>query len=175
MLPAARSYGLGLIPWSPLHGGLLAGVLRKQREGGGSRGNSGRAADALEANRERIEAYEKLCADLGEDAANVGLAWLLHQDGVTVPIVGLRTAEHLDSSLRATEITLDTDVLEKLDQLFPPPARTAPGRPRRPTPGRRRVGTPVLTFRARKVLSPEGGRPAGTSSVRPFPGTIGDG
>jgi len=130
VLPAARSYGLGLIPWSPLHGGLLAGVLRKQREGGGSRGNTGRAAAALEANRERIEDYEKLCADLGENAANVGLAWLLHQDGVTAPIVGPRTAEHLDSSLRATEITLDADVLAKLDELFPPPgpngARPAP-------------------------------------------------
>jgi aryl-alcohol dehydrogenase-like predicted oxidoreductase len=130
VLPAARSYGLGLIPWSPLHGGLLAGVLRKQREGGGSRSSSGRAADALEANRERIGAYEKLCADLGEDAANVGLAWLLHQEGVTAPIVGPRTAEHLDSSLRATGITLDAEVLAKLDELFPPPgpngARPAP-------------------------------------------------
>jgi NDP-hexose 2,3-enoyl reductase len=56
VLPAAREYGIGIIPWSPLHGGLLGGVLRKQREGNGSRGNSGRAATALEAHRDRIRA-----------------------------------------------------------------------------------------------------------------------
>jgi aryl-alcohol dehydrogenase-like predicted oxidoreductase len=122
VLPAARDYGIGLIPWSPLHGGLLGGVLRKQREGGASRGTSGRAAEALEANRDRIEAYEKLCADLGEDPANVGLAWLLHQEGVTCPIIGPRTVSQLDNSLRAVEITLDADVLARLDELFPPPA-----------------------------------------------------
>jgi len=122
VLPAVREYGIGLIPYSPLHGGLLSGVLRKQREGGGSRSSTGLAADALEANRERIESYEKLCADLGEDPASVGLAWLLHQHGVTAPIVGPRTAAQLDSSLRAVAITLDAEVLARLNDLFPSPA-----------------------------------------------------
>jgi aryl-alcohol dehydrogenase-like predicted oxidoreductase len=122
VLPAARNYGIGLIPWSPLHGGLLAGVLRKQREGGGSRSTTGHSADVLEANRERIEAYEKLCADLDEEPANVGLAWLLHQPGVTAPIVGPRTVAQLDNSLRALAIRLDAEVLAQLDELFPAPA-----------------------------------------------------
>lgn len=121
VLPAARDYGIGLIPWSPLHGGLLGGVLRKQREGGSSRSDSEHSAGALQANHERIEAFEKLCADLGEDPATVGLAWLLHQDGVTAPIVGPRTVEQLDGSLRAVEITLDAEVRARLDDLFPPP------------------------------------------------------
>ncbi len=121
VLPAARHYGIGLIPWSPLNRGLLSGVLRKQREGGGSRSTSGSLADALAANRERIEAYEKLCADLGEDPANVGLAWLRHQRGVTAPIVGPRTVAQLDSSLRAVTITLDAEVLDWLDEQFPAP------------------------------------------------------
>jgi aryl-alcohol dehydrogenase-like predicted oxidoreductase len=121
VLPAAQEYGIGLIPWSPLHGGMLSGALRKQREGGGSRSTSGRSADALGANRERVEAYEKMCTDLGEDPANVGLAWLLHQPGVSAPIVGPRTIAQLDSSLRAVEITLGFDVLAQLDELFPPP------------------------------------------------------
>jgi NDP-hexose C3-ketoreductase / dTDP-4-oxo-2-deoxy-alpha-D-pentos-2-ene 2,3-reductase len=121
VLPAARHYGIGLIPWSPLNRGLLGGVLRKQREGGGSRSTSGSSADALAANRERIEAYEKLCADLGEDPANVGLAWLRHQRGVTAPIVGPRTVAQLDSSLRAVTITLDAEVLDRLDEQFPAP------------------------------------------------------
>lgn len=122
VLPAARHYGLGVIPWSPLHGGVLGGVLRKQKEGGASRGSSGRSAGTLAEHRESIEAYEKLCAGLGEDPAHVGLAWLLAQDGVTGPIIGPRTAEQLDGSLRALQITLDKDTLAKLDQLFPPPA-----------------------------------------------------
>ncbi|MCT2586309.1 aldo/keto reductase [Actinophytocola gossypii] len=121
VLPAARHYGIGVIPWSPLHGGLLAGVLRKQREGGASRGTSGRSADAIEKHREAIEAYEKLAADLGVDPADLGVAWLLHQEGVTAPIIGPRTMSQLEGSLRALDVTLDADTLAKLDELFPPP------------------------------------------------------
>jgi aryl-alcohol dehydrogenase-like predicted oxidoreductase len=122
VLPAARHYGLGVIPWSPLHGGLLSGVLRKQRDGVAARSGTGRWADTLAEHRDTLEAYEKLCADLGEDPAHVGLAWLLAQDGVTGPIIGPRTAEQLDGSLRALQITLGDDTLAKLDKLFPPPA-----------------------------------------------------
>ncbi|MCW2505415.1 MAG: oxidoreductase [Actinomycetia bacterium] len=126
VLPAAREYGLGVIPWSPLNGGLLGGVLRKQASGGGSRSLSGRSAEALEKHRDKIEAWEKLCAELGEDPAHVGLAWLLHQDGVTAPIIGPRTVDQLDGSLRATEITLDDKTLTRLDELFPPPGNGGP-------------------------------------------------
>ncbi|WP_033341319.1 aldo/keto reductase [Catenuloplanes japonicus] len=120
VLPAAREYGLGVIPWSPLQGGLLAGVLRKQREGATARSSSGRAADALATHHDAIEGYEKLSADLGEDPANVGLAWLLAQPGVTGPIIGPRTVAQLDGALRALEIQLDTPTLARLDELFPP-------------------------------------------------------
>ncbi len=121
VLPAARHYGIGVIPWSPLYSGLLGGVLRKQREGGASRSSSGTAAQVLERSRDRIEAYEKFAADVGADPADLALAWLLHQDGVTGPIIGPRTIEHLDGSLRALDITLDATALAKLDELFPPP------------------------------------------------------
>jgi aryl-alcohol dehydrogenase-like predicted oxidoreductase len=122
VLPAARHYGVGVIPWSPLHGGVLSGVLRKQRDGVAARSGSGLWAAAFAEQRESVEAYEKLCAELGEDPAHVGLAWLLAQDGVTGPIVGPRTVEQLDGSLRALQITLDDGTLAKLDELFPPPA-----------------------------------------------------
>ncbi len=122
VLPAARAYGLGVIPWSPLHGGLLSGALRKAREGGGSRSGTGRSKDGLEQHRDAIEAYEKLCAEMGEDPANVGLAWLLSREGVTAPIVGPRTMEQLDGALRATEIELSGETLDQLDDIFPAPA-----------------------------------------------------
>ncbi|WP_436492018.1 aldo/keto reductase [Actinokineospora sp. HUAS TT18] len=122
VLPAARHYGLGVIPWSPLHGGLLGGAIRKERDGTGSRATKGRSGDALGTHRPAIESYEKLCADLGADPATVGLAWVLHQEGVTGPIVGPRTVEQLDNSLDALELKLDTETLAKLDELFPPPA-----------------------------------------------------
>jgi NDP-hexose C3-ketoreductase / dTDP-4-oxo-2-deoxy-alpha-D-pentos-2-ene 2,3-reductase len=121
VLPAARHYGMGVIPWSPLYGGLLGGVLRKQRDGAASRSAGERAAQLLEAHRDQIEAYEKLAADLGADPADVALAWLLHQDGVTAPIIGPRTIEQLDGALRAVELKLDADTLAKLDELFPAP------------------------------------------------------
>ena len=117
VLPACRDYGLGVIPWSPLHGGLLGGVLQKEQEG--SRRLSGRSKDALEERRGQVEAYEKFCADLGEEPAIVGLAWLLHQEGVTAPIIGPRTMGQLDGALRALEVSLGEDELERLDEIWP--------------------------------------------------------
>ncbi|WP_460403395.1 aldo/keto reductase [Actinophytocola sediminis] len=121
VLPAALHYGVGVLPWSPLGGGLLGGVLRKQREGGASRGVSEQTADAFAKHRDAIEVYENLAADLGVDPADLGVAWLLNQEGVTAPIVGPRTIEQLDGSLRALDIELDAETLAKLDELFPPP------------------------------------------------------
>jgi aryl-alcohol dehydrogenase-like predicted oxidoreductase len=117
VLPAAQDYGLGVIPWSPLHGGLLGGVVRKEREG--SRRTSGRAKEGLEANRAAIEAYEDLCDQLGEEPAHVGLAWLLAQPAVTAPIIGPRTMDQLDGTMRALEIELSDKTLAQLDEIFP--------------------------------------------------------
>ena len=96
MLPAAETYGLGVIPWSPLQGGLLGGVVRKERDG--SRRYAGRAAETIEARRPQLEAYEDLCAEVGEEPGTVGLAWLLTRPAVTGPIVGPRTPEQLRSA-----------------------------------------------------------------------------
>jgi aryl-alcohol dehydrogenase-like predicted oxidoreductase len=117
VLPAAIDYGVGVIPWSPLNGGLLGGVLRKEREG--RRRVSGRAKEAVEQNRAQIDAYESLCEEIGEEPGTVALAWLLHQDGVTAPIVGPRTLAQLDDAQRALAVPLGTDVLKRLDAIFP--------------------------------------------------------
>lgn len=121
VLPAARYYGLGVIPYSPLHGGVLSGVLRKQREGTTVRSGQGIWAAALADQHAAIEEYERLCDELGHSPANVALAWLLAQKGVTGPIIGPRTVEHLDDAMGALDINLDQEILAKLDALFPAP------------------------------------------------------
>jgi NDP-hexose C3-ketoreductase / dTDP-4-oxo-2-deoxy-alpha-D-pentos-2-ene 2,3-reductase len=123
VLPSARAYGLGVIPWSPLAGGLLGGVLRKERAG---RSAQAAAQTRLAQHREVLEEYEKIAFELGESPANIGLAWLLHQPGVTGPIVGPRTLEQFEDSLRSVDIGLDGDVLDRLDKLFPGPGGPAP-------------------------------------------------
>ncbi|MEV5280961.1 aldo/keto reductase [Streptomyces sp. NPDC051994] len=123
VVPAAREYGLGVIPWSPLHGGMLGGILRKEREGGGSRSKGGIAAQSLTdpAVRARVQAYEDLLAKHDLDPGETALAWLLTRPGVTGPIVGPRTAEQLDAALRAVELDLSDEVLTALDDIFPGP------------------------------------------------------
>jgi len=123
VLPACEAYGLGVIPWSPLAAGLLGGVLKGLHEG--RRASEG-VRQALEKYRARIEAYERLCAELGEEPANVAIAWLLHQRAVTAPIIGPRTIEQLDSIVRALEIKLDEATLQRLDAIFPGPGGAAP-------------------------------------------------
>ena len=123
VLPAAQAYGLGVIPWSPLAGGLLGGVLRKEREG---RSADASAQTRLAGHREAIEEFEALADEIGEHPSNVGLAWLLHQPGVSGPIIGPRTLPQFSESLRAVEVSLDREILDRLDKLFPGPGGRAP-------------------------------------------------
>ena len=117
VLPAAQEYGLGVIPWSPLQGGLLGGVLRKENEG--VRRLEGRARETVEKLRPQIEQYEAFADDLGHQPGDVALAWLLHQPAVTGPIVGPRTMEQLESAVRAVDVKLDDKALARLDEIFP--------------------------------------------------------
>ena len=123
VIPACQHYGLGLIPWSPLGGGLLGGVLGKIE---GGRRMSDEMMKEVEENRDKLERYEALCKELGEEPATVALAWLLHNPVVTAPIIGPRTLEQLESAVRATEVTLDEATLSKLDDIFPGPGGEAP-------------------------------------------------
>jgi aryl-alcohol dehydrogenase-like predicted oxidoreductase len=117
LLPAAQAYGLGVIPWSPLQGGLLGGVLRKDIEG--VRRLEGRAKESVERIRPQIEQYEAFADELGHAPGDVALAWLLHQPGVTGPIVGPRTMDQLESAIRAVDVKLDEKALARLDEIFP--------------------------------------------------------
>ena len=122
VLPACRAYGLGLIPWSPLAGGMLGGMLKQEATGRRKNVNA-----RYESIRPQIARWEAFCDQLGEEPAAVALAWLLAQKGVTAPIIGPRTLEQLEgASLRATEIDLEEDALKELDTIFPGPGGTAP-------------------------------------------------
>ncbi|MEU6742185.1 aldo/keto reductase [Streptosporangium sandarakinum] len=123
VIPALRYYGIGLIPWSPLAGGLLGGVLRKVSEG---RRASDQIQQQIEQHRPQLERYEALCSDLGEQPADVALAWLLHNPVLTATIIGPRTAEQLKDSPRALEISLSQETLRELDDIWPGPGGEAP-------------------------------------------------
>jgi aryl-alcohol dehydrogenase-like predicted oxidoreductase len=123
VIPACKTYGLGLIPWSPLAGGMLAGALKKAKEG---RRAGKYVKEAIEKHTNQLEAYEALCNDWWESPADIALAWLLNNPAVTAPIIGPRTLEQLHGNLHALEISLDEDVLAKLDEIWPGPGGEAP-------------------------------------------------
>jgi aryl-alcohol dehydrogenase-like predicted oxidoreductase len=125
VIPACAAYGLGFIPWSPLGSGALAGNERSSGGDGGRRGQD-RVRDIAQKHAARIQNFVQLCGGLGEEPANVALAWLLHNPVVTAPIIGPRTLDQLDGSLRALEIKIDAAALAKLDEMFPGPGKPAP-------------------------------------------------
>jgi aryl-alcohol dehydrogenase-like predicted oxidoreductase len=123
VLPACKAYGLGVIAWSPLAGGCLAGGLSEQGEG--RRAGEG-VRELVQANRERLEKYESFCLELGEKPADVALAWLLANPVMTGPIIGPRTMDQLTGCMRALEVRLDEEALKKLDEIWPGPGGEAP-------------------------------------------------
>jgi aryl-alcohol dehydrogenase-like predicted oxidoreductase len=123
VVPACREYGLGLIPWSPLAGGLLGGVLQKIKEG--RRADEDTQKD-VKKYRKQLEAWEKFCKQMGDKPADVALAWLLANPVVTAPIIGPRTMEQLTGSLRALKIKFSKAEMKKLDEIWPGPGGEAP-------------------------------------------------
>lgn len=125
VLPACEGYGMGVIPWSPLWRGMLAGVL----DGGGAKGTrraSSMVQDELAERRPQIEAYEKFCAELGQPPAEVALAWLLANPVVTAPIIGPRITEQLEGAMRALDLRLGAGEMKRLDEIWPGPGGPAP-------------------------------------------------
>ena len=123
VVPACRAHGIGLLPWSPLGGGLLGGALQKASEG--RRGHD-RLRNAVDKHRAKVVAYEAFCQELGERPADIALAWLLRNPTVTAPIIGPRTREQLRGSLRAVELQLAPESLARLDAIWPGPGGEAP-------------------------------------------------
>jgi len=118
LIPALRTLGIGLIPYSPLHGGLLAGALEAAAEG---RISDDSVLHRIEAHRDQLQAYEGLCRELGAKPAAVAVAWLLRNPVVSTAIVGASTTEELRSDLEALSVQLDDEIAERLDRIWPGP------------------------------------------------------
>jgi aryl-alcohol dehydrogenase-like predicted oxidoreductase len=101
-------------------------VLQKQK---GGRRTSENVERFIDDHRATLEKYEALCHRLGEQPAHIALAWLLQNPVVTAPIIGPRTQEQLDDSLRALDVELSPETLQELDSIFPPPWGTDPNKP----------------------------------------------
>jgi aryl-alcohol dehydrogenase-like predicted oxidoreductase len=123
VVPACRHFGVGLIPWSPLAGGLLGGAFQKEKEG---RCSSPDFQKRLEAKRPQLEKWESFCAEIGQKPADVAVAWLLHNPVVTSPIIGPRTLDQLRGNLAALQIKLSAEQMKALDEIFPGPGGEAP-------------------------------------------------
>ncbi|HKI78996.1 MAG TPA: aldo/keto reductase [Ignavibacteriaceae bacterium] len=123
VIPACKEMGMALIPWSPLGGGILCGVLGNQNKG---RRNREQLKASIEKLKPQIEKYEKRCKEIGHTPADVALAWVLSKPVVTSPIVGPRTLEQLDQNVKAAEIKLNKETLKKLDEIWPGPGNQAP-------------------------------------------------
>jgi aryl-alcohol dehydrogenase-like predicted oxidoreductase len=123
VIPACHEFGLGILPWSPLGGGILGGALRKAKEG---RRADDKQQDQIAKYQPQLAAWESLCTGLGEKPADVALAWLLRNPAVTAPILGPRTMEQLNGALHALEISLNVETLGKIDEIWPGPGGEAP-------------------------------------------------
>lgn len=120
--PACQEYGLGIIPWSPLGSGVLAGVMGGQE---GERRRGDWTKEIIEKQGDQLQKWEDLCKEIGEEPANVALAWTLSKPYVTAPIIGPRTMDQLTGATRALEIDITEDLNNKIDEIFPP-FKTAP-------------------------------------------------
>ncbi|MEP7286375.1 MAG: aldo/keto reductase [Chloroflexota bacterium] len=123
VIPACEAFGLGIIPWSPLAGGLLGGVLEKAKEGRRAREGMDREIEKF---RPQVEKYEAFCKELGEQPADIALTWMLKNPAITSPIIGPRTMQQLDGNLHSLDIKLDDAAMKKLDEIWPGPGGQAP-------------------------------------------------
>ncbi len=123
VIPACREFGLGLIPWSPMEGGLLSGALQKAKEG---RRSEKRTMDLIKKHRKQLEKYETLCRKINAKPGDVALAWLLQNPAVTSPIIGPRNMEQLKGAVRALDVKLSKETLKRLDEIWPGPGGEAP-------------------------------------------------
>jgi aryl-alcohol dehydrogenase-like predicted oxidoreductase len=132
LLPVTQEYGMGVLPWSPLAGGWLSGKYRK-----GTEIEQSRRADRLpqrydmtnpdnQRKLDKADALGQLADDAGIPLVQMAIAFVLQHPGVTSPIIGPRTMEHLESQLPSADLTLSADVLDRIDEICPPGRNSTP-------------------------------------------------
>lgn len=123
MLPLCRAEGVGVIPFSPLARGFLAGTRTRDGTGSTPRAMADKRAAkfyAGEGDARVLDAVQAIATATGTTAAQVSLAWLLHQPGVVAPIVGATKLEHLEEAAASTNIELSAEHLERLRAVYKP-------------------------------------------------------
>ena len=114
LIPAAQDLGIGIMPWSPLAGGMLSGHYKKGQSRGPVMRDASKPVPVTQ-----LEAYSKLCRELGETEADVAIAWLLRNSGVTSIVIGPSSPDHLEQAIKASQIELPDDFCAELDNIFP--------------------------------------------------------
>jgi aryl-alcohol dehydrogenase-like predicted oxidoreductase len=122
MIPQCIDQGVGVIPWSPLARGVLAGSRTRQGERRTTRSNNDAFQDVLysDADFDVVDRVAEVAAERGVPSAQVALAWLLHRPGVTAPIVGATRLGHLEDALAAEQLELSEDEMRRLEELYVP-------------------------------------------------------
>lgn len=123
VIPACREFGIGIIPWSPLAEGLLAGILN---DDGGVRKKTEAVQKALIEHRKKVEEYEKFCASIGKKPEAVALAWLLKNPAISSVIIGPRTVEQLHGMAGAMQTMLSEEEIKVIENIWPGPGGEAP-------------------------------------------------
>ena len=123
MMPLCREEGIGVIPWSPLARGFLAGNRRAADKGDTERARTDDFAHRLyyhDSDFQIVDRVVEVARRRSVSPAQIALAWLLHQDGVTSPIIGATKMEQLDQAIDAVEISLSADERHELEELYQP-------------------------------------------------------
>jgi len=145
LLPVAQTFGLAIIPWSPIGGGLLSGKYQRGqpipddaryspanranlggRPGGRVAPRGSPAGRFVEEIYDVIEPLGKLAAEKGVPLSQLALAWVVQQPGVTSPIIGPRTLEQLEDALKALDVTFTPEDLKRIDEIIPPGTSVSP-------------------------------------------------
>lgn len=123
MIPQCRAMGVGLIPWSPLARGFLAGNRTPDKSGDTARAKSDEHAHRMyfsDADFEIVERVKEIAARLEKSPAQIALAWMLHKDGIRSPIIGATKMQHMNEAIEAVEIELSDDDMIYLEELYQP-------------------------------------------------------
>ncbi len=123
MIPLCREEGIGLIPWSPLARGFLAGNRKREDKGETTRAKTDEFAHSMyyqDSDFQIVERVGEIASARGSTNAQVALAWMLAQPGITAPIVGATKPHHLDDAIKSTDLTLTPDEIKRLEELYQP-------------------------------------------------------